>query len=194
MKKGVYLVTITDGNKCEIKETITLSEPAQLLIELDATNTKNVSCPGLSDGKLVFKLKNDKDINPLGPTPYQWSTDGGISTASISKDKLPAGTYSITVTDSKGCKDETKHTFTTPDPIIAFFNPVSPPLCYGSTTTLSVKSVTGGNGTKFSDYVFSVNNSGISFPVNQNIQIFAGRTIILVNLDHWFLFNRRLFL
>lgn len=180
MKKGVYLVTITDGNKCEIKETITLSEPAQLLIELDATNTKNVSCPGLSDGKLVFKLKNDKDINPLGPTPYQWSTDGGISTASISKDKLPAGTYSITVTDSKGCKDETKHTFTTPDPIIAFFNPVSPPLCYGSTTTLSVKSVTGGNGTKFSDYVFSVNNSGISFPVNQNIQIFAGRTIIQV--------------
>ena len=116
MKKGVYLVTITDGNKCEIKETITLSEPAQLLIELDATNTKNVSCPGLSDGKLVFKLKNDKDINPLGPTPYQWSTDGGISTASISKDKLPAGTYSITVTDSKGCKDETKNTSEIPRP------------------------------------------------------------------------------
>ncbi|MEY3321102.1 MAG: hypothetical protein RLZZ417_685 [Bacteroidota bacterium] len=180
MKKGEYTVTITDGNKCDIKESISITEPAQLLITLDATNTKNVSCPGLSDGKLVFKLANDKDINPLGPSPYQWSTDGGISTSSASKDKLPAGTYSITVTDSKGCKDETKHTFTTPDPIIAFFNPVNPPLCYGSTTTLSVKSVTGGNGTKFSDYVFSVNNSGISFPVNQNIQIFAGRTIIQV--------------
>jgi len=180
MKKGAYTVTIMDGNKCEIKESISITEPAQLLISLDATNTKNVSCPGLSDGKLVFKLANDKDINPLGPTPYLWSTDGGISTASNSKDKLPAGTYSITVTDSKGCQDQTKHTFTTPDPIIAFFNPVSPPLCYGSTTTLTVKSVTGGNGTKLSDYVFSVNNSGISFPVDQKIQIFAGRTIIQV--------------
>lgn len=180
MKKGVYSVTIIDGNKCEIKENISITEPAQLLITLDATNTKNVSCPGLSDGKLVFKLANVMDINPLGPTPYQWSTDGGISSSSNSKDKLPAGTYSITVTDSKGCQDQTKHTFTTPDPIIAFFNPVSPPLCYGSTTTLTVKSVTGGNGTKLSDYVFSVNNSGISFPVDQKIQIFAGRTIIQV--------------
>lgn len=180
MKKGKYTVTITDGNKCEIKESLEVPEPAQLLIVLDATNTKKVSCPGSSDGKLVFKLANEKDINPLGPTPYQWSTDGGIATASNSKDLLPAGTYSITVTDSKGCQDQTKHTFTTPDPIIAFFNPVNPPLCYGSTTTLSVKSVTGGNGNKLTDYVFSVNNSGISFPVNQNIQIFAGRTIVQV--------------
>jgi len=180
MKKGDYTVSITDGNKCQIVEKVSITEPAQLLLALDVANTKNVSCPGLSDGKLVFKLVNDKDINPLGPTPYQWSTDAGLAVASNTKDKLPAGTYSITVTDSKGCQDQTKHTFTTPDPIIAFFNPVSPPLCYGNTTTLSVKSVTGGNGTKLSDYVFSVNNSGISFPVNQNIQIFAGRTVIQV--------------
>jgi gliding motility-associated-like protein len=180
MKKGEYTVSITDGNKCQIIEKINITEPAQLLLALDEAKTKKVSCPGLADGKLVFRLVNDKDINPLGPTPYQWSTDGGLPVAGNSKDNLPAGTYSITVTDSKGCQDQTKHTFTTPDPIIAFFNPVSPPLCYGNTTTLSVKSVTGGNGTKLSDYVFSVNNSGISFPVNQNIQIFAGRTVIQV--------------
>jgi len=180
MKNGDYTVTITDGNKCTIQEKVTITEPAQLLITLDAAKTKNVSCPGLSDGVLVFKLTNETGINPLGATPYQWSTDAGVASSSNSKDKLPAGTYRITVTDSKGCQDQTQHIFTTPDPIIAFFNPVNPPLCHGTTTTLSVKSVSGGNGVKLSDYVFSVNNSGISFPVNQNIQIFAGRTIIQV--------------
>jgi len=180
MKNGDYTVTITDGNKCTLQEKVTITEPAQLLITLDTKNTKNVSCPGLSDGVLVFKLSNETGINPLGATPYQWSTDAGVASSSNSKDKLPAGTYRITVTDSKGCQDQTQHIFTTPDPIIAFFNPVNPPLCYGTTTTLSVKSVSGGNGLKLSDYVFSVNNSGISFPVDQNIQIFAGRTIIQV--------------
>ena len=180
MKNGAYTVTITDGNKCTIQEKVTITEPAQLLITLDTKNTKNVSCPGLSDGVLVFKLTNETGINPLGATPYQWSTDAGVASSSNSKDKLPAGTYRITVTDSKGCQDQTQHIFTTPDPIIAFFNPVNPPLCYGTTTTLSVKGVSGGNGLKLSDYVFSVNNSGISFPVDQKIQIFAGRTIIQV--------------
>jgi gliding motility-associated-like protein len=180
MKNGDYTVTITDGNKCTLQEKVTITEPAQLLITLDTKNTKNVSCPGLSDGVLVFKLTNETGINPLGATPYQWSTDAGVASSSNSKDKLPAGTYRITVTDSKGCQDQTQHIFTTPDPIIAFFNPVNPPLCYGTTTTLSVKSVSGGNGLKLSDYVFSVNNSGISFPVDQNIQIFAGRTFIQV--------------
>ena len=180
MKNGDYTVTITDGNKCTIQEKVTVTEPAQLLLALDTKNTKNVSCPGLSDGVLVFKLTNETGINPLGATPYQWSTDAGVASSSNSKDKLPAGTYRITVTDSKGCQDQIQHIFTTPDPIIAFFNPVSPPLCHGTTTTLSVKSVSGGNGLKLSDYVFSVNNSGISFPVDQKIQIFAGRTIIQV--------------
>jgi len=180
MKNGDYMVTITDGNKCTIEEKVIVTEPAQLLLALDAAKTKNVSCPGLSDGVLVFKLTNETGINPLGATPYQWSTDAGVASASNSKDKLPAGTYRVTVTDSKGCQDQIQHIFTTPDPIIAFFNPVNPPLCHGTTTTLSVKSVSGGNGLKLSDYVFSVNNSGISFPVDQNIQIFAGRTIIQV--------------
>jgi gliding motility-associated-like protein len=180
MKKGEYTVTITDGNKCTIQEKVTVTEPAQLLLALDAAKTKNVSCPGLSDGVLTFKLINQTGINPLGATPYQWSTDAGVASSSISKDKLPAGTYRVTVTDSKGCQDQIQHIFTTPDPIIAFFNPVNPPLCHGTTTTLSVKSVSGGNGLKLSDYVFSVNNSGISFPVDQKIQIFAGRTIIQV--------------
>lgn len=180
MKNGEYTVTITDGNNCATEEKVTVTEPAQLLLALDAAKTKNVSCPGLSDGVLVFKLTNETGINPLGATPYQWSTDAGVASSSNSKDKLPAGTYRVTVTDSKGCQDQTQHIFTTPDPIIAFFNPVNPPLCYGTTTTLSVKSVSGGNGLKLSDYVFSVNNSGISFPVDQNIQIFAGRTIIQV--------------
>jgi gliding motility-associated-like protein len=180
MKNGEYTVTITDGNNCATEEKVTVTEPAQLLLALDAAKTKNVSCPGLSDGVLVFKLTNETGINPLGATPYQWSTDAGVASSSNSKDKLPAGTYRVTVTDSKGCQDQIQHIFTTPDPIIAFFNPVNPPLCHGTTTTLSVKSVSGGNGLKLSDYVFSVNNSGISFPVDQNIQIFAGRTIIQV--------------
>lgn len=180
MKKGTYSLTLTDGNGCPLTETINIPEPAQLLLTLDANLTRKVSCAGSSDGKLVFKLVNSTGINPLGPNPYRWSTNPGVGVASPVKDGLGAGTYSLTVTDTKGCEGSASHIFTTPNPVIALLEPVNPPLCHGETTTLRVKSVSGGNGTKLSDYVFSVNNSGISFPVNQPLKIFAGRTLVQV--------------
>ncbi len=91
---GQYTVTITDTNGCTGTQTISLTEPAALLV---ATSMTPVSGAGVNDGTATS--------TPSGGTPsytYLWSN--GETTSTISN--LAPGTYTVTVTDSNGCTNE----------------------------------------------------------------------------------------
>ncbi|MBP2617879.1 SprB repeat-containing protein [Chryseobacterium jejuense] len=90
---GAYNVTVTDANGCSIFRNYTLTDPAQLKVDLGADITL---CLGDTQTYNV-------DINEAGAT-YQWKDQSGtvISTnASVTLSK--AGTYTVLITDSKGC-------------------------------------------------------------------------------------------
>lgn len=88
---GTYTVTVTDTNSCIASSAITITQPAQLLV---APSTTNVLCYGGNNGTA--------NANPLGGTsPYTYLWSGGQTTATISG--LIAGTYTVSVTDSKSC-------------------------------------------------------------------------------------------
>ncbi len=91
---GKYCVVVTDAHDCEVSDCFTITEPPELVIEVNHTNESGNE---FEDGTASVKAN--------GGTPgytYQWSN--GSETASIGD--LSPGTYSIEVTDANGCTKE----------------------------------------------------------------------------------------
>lgn len=103
---GTYDVVVTDGNGCVINDTYTINEPAAIALTTSMTSS---NC-GQADGSVT--------VTATGGTvavdyAYQWEdaipTVVG-TTATVTG--LPAGTYTITVTDDNGCTATTTETIT----------------------------------------------------------------------------------
>lgn len=90
---GTYTVTVTDANGCSLSKQYTLTDPEQLTVDLGKDITL---CLGDTQTYNVV-------INDAGAT-YQWKDQSGnvISTSS-SITLSNAGTYTVLITDSKGC-------------------------------------------------------------------------------------------
>ena len=69
------------------------------------------SCFGASDGQLIIDHRQT-----VPPYTYEWSANLG-QPDSLTIANLPAGNYSLTVTDDFGCRDEAEIRITSPDPI-----------------------------------------------------------------------------
>lgn len=99
---GVYGVTVTDATGCSDYKTITLTEPPVLVASAVVTSDFNgyaISCNGASDGEAT--AGGSGGVPPYG---YAWdAATGNQATATASG--LPAGNYSVTVTDANGCTD-----------------------------------------------------------------------------------------
>ena len=90
---GIYTVTVTDDRGCTTTETITISEPAALTAS--AISTPDY-CGGICGGSA--------SVNATGGTvqySYLWSDPQQQQTATANG--LCQGTYTVTVTDSRGC-------------------------------------------------------------------------------------------
>ncbi|MBI2968660.1 MAG: PKD domain-containing protein [Bacteroidetes bacterium] len=88
---GTYTVTVTDANGCTASTNTTITEPAALTVSLSSTNEL---CDGLCDGTATATTSGG-----IPSYTYSWS-GGGTGTT---KTNLCDGTYTVTVTDSKGC-------------------------------------------------------------------------------------------
>ncbi|MVM40432.1 hypothetical protein GO730_26840 [Spirosoma sp. HMF3257] len=95
LQAGIYTVVVTDGGGCRSGASFTLSQPSRIIgdiLSLSATCVNGVVVGG-----------SVQVVSVVGGTPgysYLWSP--GNSTAT-SLTGLAAGTYSLTITDSKGC-------------------------------------------------------------------------------------------
>lgn len=95
---GNYQVTIVDANGCTFDSTVTITEPALLTSTFVNFSTTpggtNIACNGDSTGKVR--------VNVIGGTvPYTFNWSNGVTIDSISG--VPAGAYSVTITDLNGC-------------------------------------------------------------------------------------------
>lgn len=93
---GSYECTVTDANNCSTVITAII----QQLPTVDAViqSTSNVLCNAGSDGAATVSVSGG-----LGGTyTYQW-TPGAVNMPSVTN--IPAGTYTVAVTDSIGCLD-----------------------------------------------------------------------------------------
>jgi hypothetical protein len=90
---GDYTVTITDKNGCTATEKATIGTATpELNITIDVINVK---CPSGKDGSAKVNVTGG-----TSPYTFEWSNNSKKAL----NDGLPAGTYTITVTDAKKVK------------------------------------------------------------------------------------------
>lgn len=94
-----YIVTITDANGCFNTVAINVAQP--LPITLNAL-TRNTSCFGGSDGQAQVAARGSHNV-----FAYQWSANTNGTRDSAVARGLSVGSYSVTVTDSTGCRIDT---------------------------------------------------------------------------------------
>lgn len=132
---GTYTFTVTDATTPTPNTTTTtvvISQPATLA----ATSAKtDVLCHGASTGSI--------NVTPTGGiSPYTYNWGGGVTTQN--RTGVPIGTYTCTITDSRGCTTTTTQTITQPTPLAAG-NPTAPPITVNKgTTTITQPIATGG--------------------------------------------------
>jgi predicted metal-binding protein len=96
---GIYTITVASPRACSFVSTYTVSEPAPLAIVM---STANATC-GDCNGNMAAGVSG-------GTSPYYYASSLGTTTQSITN--LCPGTYSMTVTDSKGCSMQSVTTIT----------------------------------------------------------------------------------
>ncbi|MCB9319115.1 MAG: T9SS type A sorting domain-containing protein [Lewinellaceae bacterium] len=91
---GNYSVTVTDAHGCTADADVFINGYSNLAASATATDA---SCPGSDDGSIVLTVTGNSSA-----VTYKWSN--GSTTEDLTG--VPAGTYTVTVTDAFGCTAE----------------------------------------------------------------------------------------
>ncbi len=128
---ATYTVTVTDANGCASIASVTINQPSAISISLTATSS---SCAA-SNGSIASTVTGG-----TAPYSYQWSN----SRTTANNTGLAAATYTVTVTDSRGCTGTASATVTQlAAPTLSISK--TDAACFGTSTGQAAVSVTGGS-------------------------------------------------
>lgn len=141
---GIYSVIATDAINCSATASITISEPPVLVANAVGISP---SCNGFLDGSVQVGVLG-------GTTPYtfSWAIPGNPTTAAVPN--LPAGAYSVAVTDAQGCVELASVTLTNP-PAVTISIADTSVLCAGDCNGKATATVSNG----FAPYMYSWSDS-----------------------------------
>lgn len=106
-----YNVTVTDANACEETDNATITEATAIIVNILPIIDPRVPCFGDNDEQLT--------ASPTGGTPpyeYAWD-DPGLQRTQTATD-MPAGYFTVTVTDDNGCEETKSKTITQPRELV----------------------------------------------------------------------------
>jgi len=135
---GSYMVTVTDTNACTYDTTFTLIQADTLY--LDSLNFIDTKCFNGASGTA--------SAYPNGGTPpysYLWQISSSVFQITQTAVNLPAGTFSIVVTDDKNCTYTDSVTINEPTEVLVTTS-VNDTVCAGSNVSISA-SAQGGDST-----------------------------------------------
>ncbi|HLG34434.1 MAG TPA: choice-of-anchor L domain-containing protein [Bacteroidia bacterium] len=136
---GTYTVSVTDAISCNTAVTQTvLITGSSTPVTVTLTSQQNENCFGDTIGNAI--------ISPSGGTPpylYLWSTNPPQVTQNAWN--LPAGNYSVIVSDTNGCADTLSVNITEPPQIVIDTTVYSHTTCNNNNGSIS-PSYSGGTG------------------------------------------------
>ncbi|MEM9990548.1 MAG: T9SS type B sorting domain-containing protein [Bacteroidota bacterium] len=110
---GVYTLTVTDGNNCQIVRTEEVQQPS--FLDPRPTITESIDCYGGNSGRI--------DLNPIGGTPpYTFKLNQGEYNTGTTFVGLNAGSYTIFMRDAEGCTQNTNLRLDNPAEFRAFID------------------------------------------------------------------------
>jgi len=131
---GTYVLSINDSYGCLAYDTVNVFQPDPL--QLSIVQTNDASCNGSSDA--------DGSISVFGGTPsYQYLWSVGLSTDSTISN-VPAGTYTVMVTDANNCQDDIEVIFEEPSIVTLKVDDIFNNLCFGDSLGSITLSAYGG--------------------------------------------------
>ena len=158
---GTYTVTVTSAQSCSATSSSTVTQPAAVTVTATPTGA---GCNGGTSGAINTNVTG-------GTAPYTYSWGGGIATPN--RTGLAAGTYAVTVTDSKGCTGTGTATVTQSAAITSNITTTNT-TCGASTGSATL---TVANGT--APYHFLWSNGATT----QNLTSLAGNTYTVTITD-----------
>ena len=132
LSAGSYEVTVTDLNGCSTTSDVLISQPAGALAAVALA--ADVECFGGSSGSIALSV-----INGTLPITYLWSN--GAVTEDLTG--IPAGAYTVTVTDANGCSAVAGATVNQPG-LLEGNIVISDAICFGGNTGTCDLTITGG--------------------------------------------------
>ncbi|TAL58018.1 MAG: T9SS type B sorting domain-containing protein [Bacteroidetes bacterium] len=130
---GVYSVTITDAAGCARTDTVMITSPTTL--SLFSPVITHVDCFGNSSGIAT--------VTGTGGTPgytYSWNPTAQTTPTATG---LPAGVYTVSITDNNGCIVKTLVQVTEPSLLTSSVSQINI-LCFGNNTGTAAAAAAGG--------------------------------------------------
>ncbi len=159
---GIYTVTVTDQNGCNAQMSFQVTQPAAFP-DVSALTTP-VSCTGMQNGAIITVVRGGTQ-----PYTYQWNT--GATTDNLSS--IPAGTYTVTVTDANGCSKTYTTQITEPASTLNIAGTSLPADCISG--QLGSINITAAGGTSPYSYLWSNGNNSAALnnlvPGNYSITV-----------------------
>lgn len=125
---------VTDANGCVDSLSLSVSAPTPLSLNLQTL--QGINCAGDSTASIQAMVSG----GTLG-YQFQWST--GETGQALSG--LPAGNYSLTLSDANTCTDTAQVAITAPNPLQLSVVSTSPASCFGQADGQAAVSVSGGS-------------------------------------------------
>jgi predicted heme/steroid binding protein len=143
---GSKTVLVTDAKGCIKTDTVIIAQPTPITSGIIATN---VNCFGGNNGTATLSVAGGTP-----PYSYVWNTNPPRTTNIATG--LSAGTYAVTITDSKGCLKTDTTTITQPD-LLTTTKSKTDVSCFGGNNGTATTVTSGGT----TPYSYSWNTSPI---------------------------------
>lgn len=166
LPKGDHRVVITDAHNCQTELIVTIDEPEAIVITPQVTD---VNCAGESTGQINIQVTG-------GEAPYQYSWNIGQNQPDLSN--LPAGHYTLTVSDHRGCSKTQDIDITEPgQPLLATAD-ATPVTCHGDRNGTIAIRADGGTP----PYRYKLNDGNFTSSANK-VGLYPGDYNVIVQ-DH----------
>jgi|GEM_PF-2135875 len=109
---GTYMVWIEDYHHCETQKNIVVNQPNDIQLQVIK---KDPTCNNGADGSINVAVNGGS-----APFTYNWT---GTTSSTGNATSLKSGTYTVRITDAKGCNLLETDTLINPEPILVHLGP-----------------------------------------------------------------------